>query len=438
MRYQKAFRQVFIALILTAVTIASVFPSVKVYAAENISSTDKGPWSEPFVDGWELEWEAGECFDTLLKSVSGQYDISYEYDENGNRAAKTVNGDTTYFVYDENYFLLKETAPDYVIEYNYGYTETFDYILTGFTYNNTEYEYGYTDGKITEIIKDGEPVARYQYYYDICEAVLCRDEAGNWSDRSNDPDFIGNINRIRMKQSYCDPETGWYYCGRYYSPKLIRFIDGISEERAEEIKEEHPEYYDYEVDSKIYTNGVNLRPGKGRAALSQEETVRRVIMLESPRNKSDQDTVGWVIKNRMLSKVGDFKDCNTAYAVVTQPDQFSTYGCNEFNDFSEFASKPLYQNTYKIYSFLTSGNYSLPKPCDYNDQLYFSSISSFLRYSRIEGGTFYYNRDSGEIRCTDCWCIPVGNVTKTNVLSLATPRFMGIFNVFCDKKFISK
>lgn len=214
MRYQKAFRQVFIALILTAVTIASVFPSVKVYAAENISLTDKGPWSESFVDGWELEWEAGECFDTLLKSVNGKYDISYEYDENGNRAAKTVNGDTTYFVYDENYFLLKETAPDYVIEYNYGYTETFDYILTGFTY-----------------------VARYQYYYDICEAVLCRDEAGNWSDRSNDPDFIGNINRIRMKQSYCDSETGWYYCGRYYSPKLIRFIDGISEERAEEIKE---------------------------------------------------------------------------------------------------------------------------------------------------------------------------------------------------------
>lgn len=441
MNCQKTFRKTFVVLALTAVTITSLFPTVKTDAAESMSSSCREPWSETFVDGWELEWESGECFDTLLRSVNGQYDISYKYDGNGSRSAKTVNGVTTYFVYDENYFLIKETAPDHVIEYNYGYTEEFDYILTGFTYNDTEYEYGYADGKIAEILLNGETVAKYQYYYDICEAVLGKDGAGNWTDCSDDLDFIGNINRIRMKQSYCDPETGWYYCGRYYSPKLIRFIDGISEERAEKIKAENPEYYDYEVDSRIYTNGVNLRPGRGRAALSQEETVRRVIMLESPENEVDQDCVGWVIRNRQRSTLPEFQNVNTVYGVVTQiidgEYMFSTYKSKEFNNFSEFASKPLWVHTHKIYAFLMANAPYIDKPAGYTDQLYFSSIKTFMAYNRVVGGTFYYKRSDGKSNTyTNCWCIPTGTLTSANVSRLtASMKYWGVYNVFCEKHF---
>lgn len=440
MKNRKAFANTLASLTLTALTIAFAMPFSPVLAGEN-TAADYSLWSEAKVDGWELEWTAGECFDTLIKASNDMYSITYDYDCDGNRTAKTVNGVTTYFTYDEYGFLIKEVAESSVIEYRYGYNEEFDYVLTGFAYNNTEYEYGYSDGKITEIIRDGETEAKYEYFYDICETVLGKADDGSWTDKSSDADFIGNINRIRMKQSYCDAETGWYYCGRYYSPELIRFIDGISEEKAAEIKAEHPEYPEYEVDSKIYTNGVNLRPVNGRAAqLSQEETVRRVIMLESPENELDQDCVGWVIRNRQHSTLPEFANVNTVYGIVTQQVggeyMFSTYKSKEFNNFSEFASKPLWEHTYKIYVFLMAGAPYITKPTGYTDQLYFSSIKTFMAYSRVEGGTFYYN-DKGQTNTyTNCWCIPTGTLTSANVSRLtASMKYWGVYNVFCEKHF---
>lgn len=436
MKSEKIFVNKLAPFALAVLTIFSAIPLSPVSAGENGAAAYTAPWSESSVGGWELEWTAGECFDTLIKASNGIYSITYDYNQDGNRTAKTVNGVTTYFKYDENGFLIKETTEGSVIEYQYGYNEEFDYILTGFTYNNTEYEYGYADGKITEIIRNGETEAKYQYYYDVCETVLGKSEDGSWTDRTSDASFIGNINRIRMKQSYCDAETGWYYCGRYYSPELIRFIDGISEEKAAEIKAEHPEYPEYEVDSKIYTNGVNLRPVNGRAAqLSQEETVRRVIMLESPINELDQDCVGWVIRNRQRSKLPEFEDVNTVYAVVTQPEQFSVLNKPEFEDFSEYASKPLWAHTYKIYAFLMANAPYIEKPNGYTDQLYFSSVKTFMAYKRVEGGSFYYTVDGKEIKYTNCWCIPVGTVTKSNVSRLTLTQYWGVYNVFCDKHF---
>lgn len=440
MRNKKTFANKLALFALTVLTIFSAIPLSPVFAGEDGTAAYTAPWSESSVDGWELEWTAGECFDTLIKASNDIYSITYDYNRDGNRTAKTVNGVTTYFTYDENGFLIKEITEGSVIEYQYGYNDEFDYILTGFTYNNTVYEYGYADGKITEIIRDGETEAKYQYYYDVCETVLGKADDGSWTDRTSDASSIGNINRIRMKQSYCDAETGWYYCGRYYSPELIRFIDGISEEKAAEIKAEHPEYPEYEVDSKIYTNGVNLRPVNGRAAqLSQEETVRRVIMLESPINELDQDCVGWVIRNRQRSQLQEFEDVNTAYAVVTQPvDEgyaFSTYKSNSFYNFTEYASKPLWAHTYKIYAFLMANAPYIEKPNGYTDQLYFSSVKSFISYNRVEGGDFYYIRGDKTDKFTNCWCIPVGTVTKSNVSRLTLTQYWGVYNVFCDKYF---
>ncbi len=293
------------------VSLFSIVFSTPVMARENVSETageagtgflnserpldSDGVWSEPEVDGWNLEWTAGDFFDRLVRAYNGETDISYGYDGEGNRISKTVNGSTTYFSYDGDGFLTGESRGNGAISYSYGYNGDFDFVLTGFTYNDAEYEYGYEDGKITEILQDGEVIARYCYYYDLCVSVLGKNEDGSFADKSGDMDFIGNVNRIRLKKSYCDAETGWYYCGRYYSPESVRFVDGVSEERAFELEEEYG-FPAYEVEAKIYTNGVNLRPGKGReAALSQEETVRRVIMLESPENELDQNCVGWAI-----------------------------------------------------------------------------------------------------------------------------------------------
>lgn len=186
---------------------------------------------------------------------------------------------------------------------------------------------------------------------------------------------------------------------------------------------------------------MNLHPGKGRAALSQEETVRRVIMLESPENELDQNCVGWVIRNRQHSKLPEFVNVNTVYGIVTQQVggeyMFSVYGTDEFYDFSEFASKPLWAHTYKIYAFLMAGAPNIEKPAGYTDQLYFSSIKAFMAYNRVVGGTFYYKRQDGKTNTfTNCWCIPTGTLTSANVSRLTTSmKYWGVYTVFCEKHF---
>ena len=163
MKNKKIFVNKLAPFVLTVLTIFSAIPLSPVFAGENGTAAYTALCSENSVDGWELEWTAGDCFDSLIKASNDIFSITYDYNRDGNRTAKTVNGVTTYFTYDENGFLIKETTEGSVIEYQYGYNGEFDYILTGFTYNNTVYEYGYADGKITEIIRDGETEAKYQY-----------------------------------------------------------------------------------------------------------------------------------------------------------------------------------------------------------------------------------------------------------------------------------
>ena len=73
----------------------------------------------------------------------------------------------------------------------------------------------------------------------------------------------------------------------------------------------------------------------------------------------------------------------------------------------------------------------------YTDQLYFSSIKTFMTYYKVDVGTFYYKRSDGKSNTyTNCWCIPTGTLTSANVSRLTTSmQYWGVYNVFCEKHF---
>ncbi len=259
--------------------------------------------------------------------------LEFKYDEDGNRVEKITNDVKMSYAYDEDGNLISETSEDRNISYLYEFSEEdFKYYMSGFVYEGETYDYQRENGIITGISKNGEVLALYQYNGDCFVSTLGKDGDGNWIDMTDDECFIGNINPIRWGKSYWDEETGWYYCGRYYSAELRRFIDGIDFMKAEELKLYYPEY---EVNAKIYTEGINLS-GKAREVLDPVTVVARVLRLESWRYTNDQDCVAWVIYNRMKSNNSDFELVTTAYDVVTQKDQFITYTSPEFNNLAPY------------------------------------------------------------------------------------------------------
>lgn len=411
-------------------------------------------WSEPEVEGWTLSWTSEGFFDTLVSAQQGDVSIQYTYDEKGMRNSKTVNGVTTYYDYltDELYGsrLLSETTGNDTIRYEYEFsTEKYAYVPTGFSCSGTEYAYVYDDsGVITGVAENGVQIVKYQYFNDICEQTLGLDENGCWADRTAEEGFIGNVNPFRYMGYYLDEETGWYYLNRYYSAGGNRFVDGVSPARAEELKLYYPEY---EVNTKTYTSGVNVFSAMGRStALSESETVARVILLESQIYKDDQKCVAAVIRGRMQSDDYGFAGVTTAYQVVSQEmegePQFSTFRKIEEDFPSQIQAHP---QTWAYAQYLASllvNAYSLPAtPSGYSGQLFFSSVKRFLDTEPV--GTTNTFR-IGNCVYSNCWMMEVGAITydmfadKENIfgdyIGSEEPAEVGSkfgYNVFCHKQF---
>lgn len=396
-------------------------------------------WSEQEVDGWNLSWESVSFFDTLVSAWNDETCIVYSYNEDGTRASKCVNGRLTTYEY-ENGYLIAERTLGHEIKYIYGIID-YNYKITGFTYNGQKYNYICDNGIIVGIEQNGYQIAEYKYFNDICEAVYSVDTDGEVTDASSDMKFIGNVNPIRYNQNYYDSETGWYYMGRYYCAGLGRFVDGVSPQRADELKKLYPEW---EIITKTYTEGCNIFNDKGRAGGESEQTVvAKVIMLESPYNSLDQNCVAWVIKNRMNSKNQDFAGVTTAYQVVTQASQFSTYKCDEYNNFSSFTAMPLWPHANELAAKLV--NYlSMPSiPSGVIGKLYFSSISKIYENGKkvddyILVTTVDESGNIVKVKYYDCWILPIGDISPSNFKNqleeyyLERPRQ---YNIFCNKQF---
>lgn len=382
-------------------------------------------WSENVIDDWRITWSQGMFYDQIMGMTNGVDQITYAYNDEGKRISKNVNGLKTIYTYDDYGNLVSEKTEDLIIEYNYIFVEDdSEFYLEGFKYNDNIYSYVY-DGDIIVGIKRGDVIkAEYIYFNDICEGVM---------GITYEDELAAQLNAFRYCGYYYDNETGWYYLGeRYYSAKGNRFIDGISPQKANELKAAGYEYYI--VDAKTYSIGVNCFNEKARSNDYDNHPVAKVIQLESNVSSADQTCVAWVIKNRMnQGTAGGFRD--NAYDVVmqgvgTDNQQFSTANSNEFYNFAAYAAKETWAHALELENCLYSGN--MPsKPYGYDNQIYFSSVASFFKFRRYDSTYFYY----GNMRISNAFVLGFGQIDDSNVMLFPSSTYTGKYNVFCNKEF---
>lgn len=156
-----------------------------------------------------LTWKNGR---ELATYTDDNLSISYNYNVNGIRTSKTVNGVTTKYALEGNKVLYESTNKTQIYYiYNGG-------DLLGFIYNGIKYYYhknmfgdiiGIYDSSYKEIVK---------YKYDSYGKII--------SIIDNSTNKIGTINPFRYRSYYYDNETKLYYLNsRYYNPLWGRFIN---------------------------------------------------------------------------------------------------------------------------------------------------------------------------------------------------------------------
>ena len=156
-----------------------------------------------------FEWKAGR---NLSRIASESDEIGYDYDDNGIRIVKTVNGVKTFYNNQNGKVLSQQDTDGNFIYFQYDTCGS----PIGMLYNERQYYYVTNQfGDVTAIIdNDG---------YVVCEYVY-----GDWGeilDITGDLE-IAEANPLRYRGYYYDNETGYYYLqSRYYDPNICRFIN---------------------------------------------------------------------------------------------------------------------------------------------------------------------------------------------------------------------
>ena len=160
--------------------------------------------------GWNMTWTAGRELNSMTNDSDN---LSYQYDDNGIRTSKTVNGvKTTYTTVDGR--ITSQTDGTDTMYYRYDKNNQ----LVGFNLNGTEYVYVMNgQGDVTGILDTtGKQIVSYTYdAWGKC--TIASDTSGK---------NIGSINPMRYRGYYLDKETGFFYVGsRYYDPNTCRFLN---------------------------------------------------------------------------------------------------------------------------------------------------------------------------------------------------------------------
>jgi|GEM_PF-1633209 len=166
------------------------------------------------VDEHITETWVSEEGDTYSEDIHIFYEslIKYEYDHNGLRVRRIVDGRVTDYIWAGN-MLMARICDRYEIVWSYDATGR----MVGFTLNGAPYFYiRNLFGDVVAIIDiDGQVVARYEY--------------DAWGNIVNIEDTslsgVGHINPIRYRGYYWDAYAGFYYLlSRWYNPQWGRFI----------------------------------------------------------------------------------------------------------------------------------------------------------------------------------------------------------------------
>ena len=161
-------------------------------------------------DDMIFEWENGR----ILKNINtSEKAIQMNYDSNGMRTQKSVDGVKTNYYYDSSNNLFALTQGNDTLFFYYDNSGE----VMSVSCNGTMYYYiKDLQGDITEIVdKDGKAVAEYAY-----------DAWGNMLTEDNGTLTVGKLNPFRYRSYVYDEETGLYYLqSRYYDTLTGRFLN---------------------------------------------------------------------------------------------------------------------------------------------------------------------------------------------------------------------
>ena len=163
-----------------------------------------------YYNGWNFTWEEGR---RLASASHGSDSVSYQYNADGLRTSKTVNGVTTRYDLEDGNIAWQADGTNTV---HYSYDANGD--LVYMTLNGTIYYYerngqddiiGLVDSNMNEVVT---------YTYDSWGNPL-----GTGGSLAS---TVGAVNPFRYR-GYCyDSDTGLYYLqSRYYDPNTGRFLN---------------------------------------------------------------------------------------------------------------------------------------------------------------------------------------------------------------------
>lgn len=359
--------------------------------AEEVKSTDYKEFTEVTSENvygeYQLEWDfnSHSAYDLLsIVSKHGEVVEKYEYNEKFLRIEKESNGIVSTYEYDEDCSLIRANEGEYTLNYYYSFDENDSKYVKGFELNGEQYEFKYENHIIVAILKDDVLIAKYMYgmNYEFVGTYIYKNN--EWV-KCDDTDFVGNINKVRYVQAYYDTETEWYYMGRYYDPKAVRYIDGISPECAMELIDE----YGYRARMKSYTFALPYRGNSNvRVVYEPVELIARIIYAEAGSSSYDWDAVAWVIYNRMLASG------NTAVGEVTNG-EFTSYIDGRYatilqSEYNEQKFIICVENAELLYNRLTPAR----TVAYISNQTQFRRVTTFV--VDYEGDTGFYVDNSGK------------------------------------------
>ena len=175
--------------------------------------------------GADLTWEGKQLtrYSKIEYGIGGRSTVvSYDYDQNGLRTQKTVNGTTTSYYYNGSVLIgmqIGEGATSKVLKFSYdasGNAVAVDYSTDGGANFNTYYYLRNAQNDIVKII-DSTGSAVVEYVYDSWGKIVA--STGTLETT------LGRQQPFRYRGYVYDTETGFYYLqSRYYDPSTCRFI----------------------------------------------------------------------------------------------------------------------------------------------------------------------------------------------------------------------
>jgi len=160
-------------------------------------------------NGWTYTWQNTNQLNVM--SNTGNV-ISYQYNYNGFRTSKTVNGVTTSYTLNGSQ-ITSQTDGTNTLNFIYDSNGKLEYM----TLNGTVYYYEKNNqGDVIGLV-DSNANEKVTYSYDSYGKIL--------SVGGTLANTVGVLNPFRYRGYYYDNETGMYYLqSRYYNPELSRFI----------------------------------------------------------------------------------------------------------------------------------------------------------------------------------------------------------------------